>query len=147
MKQLLALITALLVALGAPLQICRAGSISEITAADAMAIHTAVQSQLEALSNDDAASAFELTTSAKRMQIGTPDNFLRLIKEEYDPIYRHLGVIFSTPEVIDGDAIQVVRITGSDSRVWVAIFWMQQEPDRSWKIDGCQLVRTTSVST
>jgi len=147
MKQLLALITALLIAFGMPLQACRAGPISKITPTDAAAIHTTVQSQLDALSKDDAAGAFELTSSAKRMQIGTPDNFLRMIKEDYDPIYRNLGVIFLAPQVIDGDAIQVVRVTDSGSRVWVAIFWMQQEPDSSWKIDGCQLLETTSVST
>ena len=87
-----------------------------------------------------------MATSEKRMQIGSADNFLQLIKEQYNPIYRHQRVIFSRPEVIDGDAIQIVRVTDSDSRVWLAIFWMQQEEDSSWKIDGCQLLETTSVS-
>ena len=121
-------------------------AVDAITTADATAIHETVQSQLDALANDDAASAFELATSEKRMLIGSADNFLRLIKEQYNPIYRHQRVIFSRPEVIDGDAIQIVRVTDSDSRVWLAIFWMQQEEDSSWKIDGCQLLETTSVS-
>lgn len=123
-----------------------ARAIGDITTADAIAIHEAVQSQLEALSKDDAASAFDLTTPEKRMLIGTPDNFLRLIKEEYDPIYRYQRVLFSRPEVINGDAIQIVRVTDSYSRVWVAVFWMQQGEDSSWKIDGCQLLETTTVS-
>ena len=123
-----------------------AKAIDDITTADAIAIHEAVQSQLEALSKDDAASAFDLTTPEKRMLIGTPDNFLRLIKEEYDPIYRYQRVLFSRPEVINGDAIQIVRVTDSYSRVWVAVFWMQQGEDSSWKIDGCQLLETTTVS-
>ncbi len=123
-----------------------AAAVEGITAADAIAIHEAVQSQLDALSKDDAASAFEQATPEKRMLIGSPDNFLRLMKERYNPIYRHQRVIFSHPEVINGDAIQVVRVTDSESRVWLAIFWMQQEEDSSWKIDGCQLLETTSVS-
>ncbi len=80
------------------------------------------------------------------MLIGSPDKFLRLIKEEYNPIYRYQRVIFSAPEVVNGDAIQVVRVTDNSSRVWLAIFWMQQEEDSRWKIDGCQLLETTSVS-
>ena len=80
------------------------------------------------------------------MIIGTPTNFLRLIKEQYNPLYRHRAAIFQTPEVIDGDAIQTVRITDSDGTVWVAVFWMQQEQDSSWKIDGCELLQTTSVA-
>ncbi len=123
-----------------------AWAIDDITTADAIAIHEVVQSQLEALSNDDAVSAFELATPEKRMLIGSPDNFLRLIKEEYNPIYRYQRVIFSRPEVIDGDAIQVVRVTDGYSRVWLAVFWMQQGEDSVWRIDGCQLLQTTSVS-
>jgi hypothetical protein len=123
-----------------------AWAIDDITTADAIAIHEVVQSQLEALSNDDAVSAFELATPEKRMLIGSPDNFLRLIKEEYNPIYRYQRVIFSKPEVINGDAIQVVRVTDGYSRVWLAVFWMQQGEDSIWRIDGCQLLQTTSVS-
>jgi hypothetical protein len=123
-----------------------AQAIDDITTADAIAIHEVVQTQLEALSNDDAASAFELTTPEKRLLIGSPDNFMRLIKEEYNPIYRYQRVMFSRPEVIDGDAVQLVRVTDGYSRVWLAIFWLQQGEDSSWKIDGCQLLETTSVS-
>lgn len=123
-----------------------AWAIDDITTADAIAIHEVVQTQLEALSNDDAVSAFELATPEKRMLIGSPDNFLRLIKEEYNPIYRYQRVIFSRPEVINGDAIQIVRVTDGNSRVWLAIFWMQQGEDSAWRIDGCQLLETTSVS-
>lgn len=123
-----------------------AQAIDDITTADAIAIHEVVQSQLEALANDDAASAFELATPEKRMLIGNPDNFLRLIKEEYNPIYRYQRVIFSRPEVVDGEAVQMVRVTDGYSRVWVAIFWMLQGEDGNWRIDGCQLLETTSVS-
>lgn len=144
MKRLLAA-AALLAGLAGPWW-TSAAAIDGITTADAIAIHEVVQSQLEAFSNDDAAGAFELATPEKRMLIGSPDNFLRLIKEEYNPIYRYQRVIFSTPQVVDGDAIQIVRVTDGNSRVWLAIFWMQQEEDSSWKIDGCHLLETTSIS-
>lgn len=144
MKRLLAM-AGLLFGLCAPWW-SSAWAIDDITTADAIAIHEVVQTQLEALSNDDAVSAFELATPEKRMLIGSPDNFLRLIKEEYNPIYRYQRVIFSRPEVINGDAIQIVRVTDGNSRVWLAIFWMQQGDDSAWRIDGCQLLETTSVS-
>ena len=144
MKRFLAM-ASLLAGLSAPLW-GNAEELKAITTADAIAIHEVVQSQLDALANDDAASAFELATPEKRMLIGSPDNFLRLIKEQYNPIYRHQRALFSHPEVVNGDAIQLVRVTDSESRVWLAIFWMQQEEDSSWKIDGCQLLETSSVS-
>jgi Domain of unknown function (DUF4864) len=121
-------------------------AIDALTTADAIAIHEAVRTQMEALSNDDAGSAFELTTQEKRHMIGSPDNFLRMMKEEYSPIYRHQNVIFSSPEVVDGDAVQVVRVTDGSGKVWLALFWMLQEDDGRWKIDGCHLLGTNTVS-
>jgi hypothetical protein len=145
MKRLYA-IAILLIGLGAPLGTLAAEPVGELTPADATAIRTVVQSQLEALAQDDAASAFELTTPNKRMQIGSADDFLRMIKEQYTPIYRPQLALFSNPQVIDGSAIQVVRLTSDDRHVWVAIFWMQQGEDSHWKIDGCQLLETASLS-
>ncbi|HJV81964.1 DUF4864 domain-containing protein [Noviherbaspirillum sp.] len=144
MKRILA-VASLLAGLSMPCW-SNAEAIGDITTADAIAIHEVVQSQLDALANDDAVSAFELATPEKRLLIGSPDNFLRIIKEEYNPIYRYQRAIFSKPEVVDGDAIQIVRVTDSVGHVWVAIFSMQQEDDSSWKIDGCQLLETASVS-
>jgi len=121
-------------------------ALDAITTADAIAIHDAVQRQLDALANDDADRAFELATPEKRMLIGTPDRFLQMIKEQYNPIYRYERVIFSSPEVVEGNAIQIVRVTDNDSKVWVAVFWMKEAEDSRWQIDGCQLMETTSVS-
>lgn len=122
-------------------------AMDNITTADAIAIREAVEAQLHALANDDASSAFELATQEKRMLIGSPDNFLRIIKEQYNPIYHYQSVIFSRAEVVDGNPIQIVRVADNDGKVWVAVFWMQQEEGSNWKIDGCQLFETSSVST
>lgn len=122
-------------------------AMNDITTADAIAIREAVEAQLRALSNDDAPSAFELATLEKRMQIGSPDNFLRIIKEQYHPIYHYQSLMFSRAEVVEGSPIQIVRLADADGKVWVAVFWMQQEEGSAWKIDGCQLFETSSVST
>jgi hypothetical protein len=114
---------------------------------DAKAISTVVQKQLDAFANDDAKSAFALSGAATQIQIGSPDNFLRLIKKYYYPIYRHQVAYLLMPEIIDGNIIQVVRLTDHNNHVWVAIYRMQRAADGNWKIDGCQLLETTSIST
>lgn len=129
--------------LAAPAQ---AGPLGDITTADAIAIHDVVQAQLEAFAKDDAVAAFELATLEKRVLIGSPDNFMRLIRELYEPIYRHKMLIYSRPEVVHGNAVQLVRVTDRQSKVWVAIFWMQQDDNLQWKIDGCHLLETATVS-
>lgn len=143
MKHLLVVVGLLVGFIGS---LAHAEPIGGITTADAIAIHETVQAQLEAFANDDAAGAFELATKEKRSLIGSPANFMRLIREQYDAIYRHRSVIYSEPEVVQGSAVQTVRVTDSNSRVWVALFWMLQEDDSQWKIDGCILIETATVS-
>jgi hypothetical protein len=113
---------------------------------DVEAIQSVVQLQLNALAEDDAAQAFALAAPATRSRIGSADNFLRMIKQDYDPIYRNRRAIFSPPEEIDGSTIQLVRLTDQENRVWVAIYKMVRDDDGSWKIDGCQLLETKSIS-
>jgi hypothetical protein len=118
-----------------------------VRADDAQAIQTVVQLQLSAIADDDAASAFALATQETRSRIGSADIFLQMIKENYDPLYRSQNAIFSTPEVIDGSIIQIVRVTARDNKVWLAVYKMlRDDNDGTWKIDGCQLLETTSIS-
>lgn len=113
---------------------------------DVVLIQEAIRGQLHALSEDDADSAFELSSPSIRSQIGSPENFLRIIKEEYAPIYRHLVVIFSVPQALGEVIIQIVRLTDRESRVWLVIYNMQRDMTGNWKIDGCQLLQTSVVS-
>jgi hypothetical protein len=117
-----------------------------IDTADAQAIQNTVQTQLDALAEDDAVTAFDLSTSNIRVMLGTPDNFLRIIKENYPAVYRHRRALFYEPEIINGLTIQLVRLTDPDNSVWVAVYQMKQEADGSWKIDGCRLLETSTVS-
>lgn len=118
----------------------------EVTGDDALTIRNVVQSQLEAFAADDATAAFGLATSSTRALLGSPEQFLQLIKEHYPPIYRHRGALFSQPEMIDGHVLLMVRLTAHDNVVWLAVYEMAQEEGGDWKIDGCNLFETTSVS-
>ena len=122
------------------------GMADPVAQADVASIQGAILGQLHALSEDDATRAFELSSPSIRSQMGDADNFLRIIKEEYSPIYRHLVVIFSAPELLGDTIIQIVRLTDRENRVWLAIYSMERDTSGSWKIDGCQLLETSSVS-
>ena len=122
------------------------GASVEITGQDAQAIHAVVQSQFDAFAEDDAAKAFALSTDSTRNLLGSADKFLRMIKYDYPPIYRHRRAIFLPPYMVDGAALQIVRLTDRENNVWVAIYRMAVDQDGKWKIDGCSLLETTSVS-
>ena len=123
-----------------------AAAADEVTQEDRAAIIAVVQLQLEAVADDNADAAFALATADTRNRLRNSNTFLQIIKQQFAPIYRHQRAIFSSPEVIDGRMVQVVRLTDSDSSVWLAIYQMQREPDGNWKIAGCRLIETTTVS-
>lgn len=123
-----------------------AAAASPVETRDAKSIQAVVKSHLKALAEDDAPRAFASATSEAREQLGTPENFLNLIKQEYSPIYHSRQAVFMPAELINGQTIQFVRVTGADNRIWVALFRMERDEDDSWKIAGCELVDTASVS-
>jgi hypothetical protein len=143
MMKRLTLIAAMLVMLGDG--ISRAGA-EELRESEMAEIRSAVEAQIDALTNDDAARAFDLATEDTRIRLGSPDNFLRIIKEKYEPLYRHRMALYSSPQIVLGKVYQVVRLTDLDSHVWVAIYLMHKDGGGMWKIDGCQLVQTPAVA-
>ena len=145
MKRRLLAIGSLLFALGMPLGGIAAAA--PVSAVDARSIQAVVKSHIAALSQDDADQVFESATSATQIEFGSPEDFLQLIKQEYRPIYQSRHAIFASPEVIDGDTIQVVNVTDDSDHVWVALFRMERDTDGRWKIDGCQRIQTSSVAT
>ncbi len=118
-----------------------------VGSAESKAIQAVVQRQLDAFDRDDAAAAFAQASRAARDRFGTPERFMEMVKAQYQAVYRRRSVIFTDIERIDGLTIQSVRVTDADDRVWVALYQMQQEADGQWRIFGCQLLETKSVST
>ena len=126
------------------------GSVAHAAAvgtAESKAIQAAVQRQFDAFDRDDAAAAFAQAGKAARERFGTPERFMEMVKAQYQAVYRRRSVIFTDIERVDGLTIQSVRVTDADDRVWVALYQMQQEADGQWRILGCQLLETKSVST
>ena len=131
---------------GLALPLSSASAAGEVSREDRLAIRAVVQSQLEALAQDNAEAAFALATADSRNRLGNSDIFLQIIKQRFTPIYRHQLAIFSIPEIIAGRMVQVVRLTDKESAVWLAVYQMQKESDGTWKIAGCRLIETATVS-
>lgn len=146
MKRLLAT-AGLLAGLGAAMACWNgATTIDGITTADALAIRAAVQSRLEALSNDDAARAFAPAMAEQHASTGNPGKSPNRARQPYNPLHRYRRALFAEPRISAGKAIQMARITDEASHVWVAIFRLRQEQGKYWKIDACQLLRTDIVA-
>jgi hypothetical protein len=82
-----------------------------------------------------------------RAQFGTPDNFLRMVREGYAPLLEARHTQFLEGALIDGAAIQPLRLVLADNTVLVALYQMQQQQDGSWRIAGCVLAPSTVQAT
>jgi hypothetical protein len=132
---------------GVLVSICMASAHAEtVDVRNAAAIEAVVRAQIEALEDGNANLAFALTTPAVRRELGSPENLLRLIEEEYDPLYRHLRAIYLAAESDEGEVTQTVRITDQNNHVWLVIYEMERQPDGSWRIDGWELLETDTLS-
>ena len=113
----------------------------EVSREDALAIRAVIAEQLDAFAHDDARRAFSLATTGIRLQFGTPEVFMNMVRTDYPVVYRPKTVQFEGPVIVDGELIQPVKMTDAEGRAWIALYPMQREPDGGWRISGCQLAR------
>ncbi|MGH8751596.1 MAG: DUF4864 domain-containing protein [Burkholderiales bacterium] len=117
-----------------------------ISAADKAEIRKVIGAQLEAFQHDDAAAAFSLATPAIQRAFRSAENFMKMVKTSYLPVYRPRAVNFLALEMVAGVPIQALQLLGPDGSVVVAFYTMQLQPDKTWKIDGCELAPANAVS-
>jgi hypothetical protein len=99
-----------------------------------------VKAQLAAFAADDAEQAFSYATDAIRAQFGTAAQFVRMVRGAYPVVYRPSAVIFLKPETADDELVQPVHMTDPSGTTWLAVYRLQRQSDKVWRIGGCVLV-------
>ena len=122
-------------------------SAEKIEPADRQAIEKVIRDQLDAFGRDDAGRAFAHASPDIQRMFGTPDNFIRMVRDNYKPVYRAGSVRFIRLESIDRQWVQSVQLADEEGHVWRALFTMKKQADKSWKVGGCQLVPTSGITT
>ena len=118
-----------------------------VSAADARAVRTVIEAQLEAFRRDDAPRAFSYAAPGIRDSFGTPEKFMAMVREQYAVVYRPRSVSFEEPLMAGEDLVQPVRMTDGYGHAWMAIYPMARQPDGSWRINGCHLARLPARET
>ena len=124
---------ALLLAGGAPLR--AQGDAQEI------AIRDVIANQLAAFGRDDGPGAFAFASPTIRAKFQTPEFFMTMVQRHYAPVYRPSEVSFQALHAGPKGPVQEVLLVGPDSQVVIALYFMEQQPDASWKINGVQLIK------
>ena len=110
-------------------------------------VRALIERQLDAFARDDAAAAYALAAPGLKTVFPDPDNFIAMVRARYAPVYRHRSVEFGQMES-DGDNVsQIITLVDDDNVVWKALYKLARQPDGSWLITGCVLVKSTDRAT
>jgi Domain of unknown function (DUF4864) len=107
---------------------------------DFIAIRSVIERQLAAFQQDDARGAFALASPTIQEQFQTPESFLRMVSISYPAVYRPRSVFFEKITTIQGNITQSVLLLSPHGIPLRALYFMEKQPDDTWRINGCFLV-------
>ena len=116
---------------------------ADVSAADAKSVRAVIQAQFDALAVDDAKAAFALAAPNLREMFGSPDDFIDMVRTSYPVVYRPVSVACLRPEQVAENLFQGVHLTDGDGNLWLAMYRMVRQRDKSWRIAGCHVVHAT----
>ena len=142
------IVLALLACLASAAALMRQTSSPPLAPHDA-AIREVILQQIDAFGRGDDAAAFALAAPDIQAQFVGPEVFVAMIKAHYQPVHTAHKLVFpnparavhNTPET----RVQRVDITDRRGRNTHARYIMQKQPDGSWKIAGCHLIKTDKL--
>lgn len=137
----------LLSAVIASLVLVAAVHASPLTPTDEKNIRATVQGQLSALARDDATRAFSFAAENVRQAVGTAPAFLALVRRNYPVVYRPASVAFLKPESRGEQVIQRVQMLDASGDAWLAIYSLQRQKNKSWRITGCAVIENKGHMT
>ena len=111
----------------------------DLSTADRSAIRDVIQNQVDAFQRDDGAGAFGLASPTIQGMFGTPEIFMDMVRQGYQPVYRPRVFDFREIVTLHGEVTQKVHVVGPDGRPVTAYYPMTRLPDGSWRINGCFL--------
>ncbi|MGD1941946.1 MAG: DUF4864 domain-containing protein [Leptolyngbyaceae cyanobacterium] len=115
-------------------------AVGQLTDADAAAIATVIQQQMDAFQADDAELAFSFASPTIQAQFQSADQFMAMVRSRYATVYRPQAVDFGALEWVDDSPVQAVVVMGPAGEWMTAYYPMEQQTDSTWRIAGCVLV-------
>ncbi|CAN5166423.1 DUF4864 domain-containing protein [soil metagenome] len=120
-----------------------AAQAAPLTDADEKSVRAVVEGQLAALARDDASAAFSFAAPSVRATVGSAAQFMEMVRKSYPAIYRPASTAFLKPEDHHGQVLQRVQLVDDDGNAWLALYSLERQKDKSWRITGCQVVHNT----
>ncbi|WP_349367743.1 DUF4864 domain-containing protein [Salinarimonas sp.] len=114
--------------------------------ADEGAIRSVIESQIDAFRADDGARAYSYASPGIQRIFPSAEMFMGMVRQGYRPVYRPRDYSFGTLRETPGGPVQEVTVVDEAGVTWTALYSLEQQPDGTWRISGCQLVRRPGLS-
>ena len=137
------LLSTVVVALGAVLARPAIAAETKLSKAEWQAIRKVISDQLAALRAGDADKAFGYASSGIRAQFGDAATFIAMVREAYSALLLARYTEFLDGAVIDGVVVQPLRLIAPDNTVQVALYTVERQSARGWRVTGCQIAPST----
>jgi hypothetical protein len=116
-------------------------SVAPACADDVATAQGVIRSQEQAFARDDASAAYSYAAPAIREIFPAPDIFMSMVQNGYAPVYRHKSFEFGESNSEGSRIAQRVHIVDANGEAWEALYTLEQQPDGSYKITGCSLLK------
>lgn len=123
-----------------------AGS-QEVSPGESRAVRAVVEAQLKALAANQPAQAFSYASPEIRKQFQDAAVFMDMVRRTYPMLIRPASISFFRPAAGDGVIVQPVQFRDQDGKLWRAVYELQSQPDKSWRINGCAVSLGEDAST
>jgi ketosteroid isomerase-like protein len=99
-----------------------------------------VTRQLEAFLAGDFETAYSFASPDIKRIFPTLDGFMSMVRNGYLPVLRPGNYAFGQVETdVEGRLVWEVLIKGPDGSDYTAAYYMERQPDGSWKVDAVSL--------
>jgi hypothetical protein len=122
------------------------GAAQSLSDSDKSAFQSIINRQIEAFRADDGNTAYGFAAPMIQRIFPNPDMFMNMVRNKYQPVYRPQSYTFGASGFsASGRPIQRVTIVGPDGITYEAIYTFEQQPDGTWQINGCAIVRAPEL--
>jgi hypothetical protein len=108
---------------------------------DVAAAQSVIRAQEQAFGRNDAAAAYSHAAPVIKQIFPEASIFMMMVQQAYPPVYRHRSFEFGEARAADGQIAQRVHIVDANGEAWEALYTLEQQPDGSFKITGCSLLK------
>lgn len=109
---------------------------------DADSVRSVISRQIDAFRKDDGEGAYGFAAPGIKRLFPSADAFMAMVRMGYPQVYRPQSFDFGPlKQQEDGDVLQDVRIVDAAGEFWTAVYALERQPDGSWLISGCWILK------